>query len=61
MGRRDDIAAGDRVIIGGFWLLGQQGSLLNGKRAWLVQVDDGKSPLAFRGRNRVGVRILHNL
>jgi hypothetical protein len=48
-------------------LRGLQGTLIrparlpNGKRAWLVQLDDEKNPLAFRGKTRVGERILQKL
>ena len=54
-------------MILGWWLRGLHGTLLrparlvNGKRAWLVQLDDRKNPMAFRGRARVGERILQKL
>ncbi len=65
--RRDDLAAGDRVVITSWSLRGQQGvlirpaRLITGKAAWLVQLDDRKHPAVFRGRARVGERSLQRL
>ena len=50
------------------WTLrGQQGTLIrpthlvNGKAAWLVQLDDSKHPVTFRGKSRVGEWSLQKL
>lgn len=57
--RRADLAPGDRVMITARMLRGLTGTLirpsrlLNGKRAWLVELDDRKNPLVFRGKGRV--------